>query len=229
MPTTTNLLTYVNLATALHFTLMLSWRNSCLISSIHCAIYLAYKQKFKHSHLFSLHSIISFFRLLYANSLLIINDIWSGLHLINEFWWINVMLSTDVTDTTHNHIQLIKTFHTSNVTSPRLSKTKSIRFILNFPNVDWFSITSLSLLFRMPRTKSVRFLSNIRSKLPLTFLRAIFHHYSMLSIHQFNIYKQLQPFRSIFIETNFTNSQFIHNVSIVKCTFNHKSMLKTEG
>ncbi|MPC85273.1 hypothetical protein E2C01_080039 [Portunus trituberculatus] len=36
------------------------------------------------------------------------------------------------------------------------------------------TLTSLSLLLRIPLTKSVRFLSNIRSKLPLTFLNAIF-------------------------------------------------------
>lgn len=38
---TNQTLTYVSFATALHLTLMLSWRNSDLISSIHCAIYLA--------------------------------------------------------------------------------------------------------------------------------------------------------------------------------------------
>lgn len=46
-------LTYVSFATALHLTLMLSWRNSDLISSIHCAIYLAYKRKHRTKNTFS--------------------------------------------------------------------------------------------------------------------------------------------------------------------------------
>lgn len=51
---------------------------------------------------------------------------------------------------------------------------------MHYPiKVEWniyvhcISHTSLSLLLRMPRTKSVRFLSNIRSKFPFTFLSAI--------------------------------------------------------
>lgn len=82
--------------------------------------------------------------------------------------------------THHHRLQPINTLYMWNVTFP--SANKICLFVL------WKTseITSLSLLFRMPRTKSVRFLSNIRSKLPLTFLRAIFH-YGNLIVAQFSI------------------------------------------
>lgn len=47
---------------------------------------------------------------------------------------------------------------------------------LNFKlqnDIDFYHPTSFSLWLRMPRTKSWRFLSNTRSRVPLTFLRAI--------------------------------------------------------
>lgn len=56
----------------------------------------------------------------------------------------------------------------------------AVRHSCEFEECDNFHIfifhlkfTSLSLLLRIPRTKSVRFLSNIRSKFPLTFFSAM--------------------------------------------------------
>ena len=40
-----------------------------------------------------------------------------------------------------------------------------------------FSVTSLSLWFRIPRTKSCKFLSSTLSRVPLTFFRAIMSLY----------------------------------------------------
>lgn len=46
-------------------------------------------------------------------------------------------------------------------------------FTGRFSRAEHTGITSFSLLFLMPRTRSVRFLSNIRSKFPFTLRSAI--------------------------------------------------------
>lgn len=116
----------------------------------------------------------------------------------------------------HHHIQLIK-IHTSNV---QLAHPPNEQIYCHW-KCDWLKITSLSLLFRMPRTRSVRFLSNIRSKLPLTFLRAIF--FSLLNhymVRLTNLYLQF-PLSFIFLIIKHSISQKILPIFRIICTFHH--------
>lgn len=137
--------------------------------------------------------------------------------------------------------------------------TRSLSIEITHTLINWFFlrpfhhikvrfyqlITSLSLLFRMPRTKSVRFLSNIRSKFPLTFFRAIFtslqYEYRLFSfplIRLFWLSKMINFDYSFtfYIHTctpkhtqnwfDFLFPQKLHVDSIIKCTKNHNPMPK---
>lgn len=107
--------------------------------------------------------------------------------------------------------------------------------------------TSLSLLFRMPRTKSVRFLSNIRSKFPLTFFKAIFSSHTdfgvciiigmpnkkkTISLILLSCCFYFPTLFHPFIHTEYRRFslflQSIHTDSIIRCTMNYDFILKTE-